>query len=64
MARPSRGSDDHVKERSIQSPVGDVKIVSPISTQVLNALTLYKVHLIDSRSVAVLMEVISLTMQG
>ena len=37
--------------------------MSPISTQVLNGLTLRysKVHLIDSRSVAVLMEVISLT---
>jgi len=34
MARPSRGSDDHVKWRSRR------KIVSPISTFVLNTLTL------------------------
>ena len=35
MARPSRGSNDHAKWRS----VGDVKLVSPISTFVRNALT-------------------------
>ena len=35
----SRGSDDHVKWRSL-SPVGDVKIVSSIGTFVLNTLTL------------------------
>ena len=35
MARPSRGSDDHAKWRS----VGDVKLVSPVSTFVRNALT-------------------------
>ena len=38
---PSRGSDDHV-EMAVPSPVGDVKIVSPISTFVLNTLTLKK----------------------
>ena len=38
MARPSRGSpDNHVKWRF---PVGDVNIVSPISTFVVNTLTL------------------------
>ena len=41
MAGPSRGSDDHV-EMAVPSPVGDVKIVSPISTFVLNTLTLKK----------------------
>ena len=40
MARPSHDLDDHVKWRSVPSPVGDVKIVSPISTFVLNTLTL------------------------
>ena len=38
-AKPSRGSDDHVK-MAVPSPLGDVKIVSPISTFVLNTLTL------------------------
>ena len=38
-AGPSRDSDDHV-EMAVPSPVGDVKIVSPISTLVLNTLTL------------------------
>ena len=38
MAGPSRGSDDHV-EMAVPSPV-----VSPISTFVLNTLTLKKVH--------------------
>ena len=41
MAGPSRGSDEHV-EMAVPSPVGDVKIVSPISTFVLNTLTLKK----------------------
>ena len=40
-AGPSRDSDDHV-EMAVPSPVGDVKIVSPISTFVLNTLTLKK----------------------
>ena len=40
-AGPSRGSDDHV-EMAVPSPVGDVIIVSPISTFVLNTLTLKK----------------------
>ena len=40
-AGPSRGSDDHV-EMAVPSPVGDVKIVSPISIFVLNTLTLKK----------------------
>ena len=40
-AGPSRGSDDHV-EMAVPSPVGGVKIVSPISTFVLNTLTLKK----------------------
>ena len=31
-ARPSRGSDDHIKWRSVPSPVGGVKVVSSIST--------------------------------
>ena len=35
------GSDDHV-EMAVPFPVGDVKIVSPISTFVLNTLTLKK----------------------
>ena len=38
-ARPSRLSDDHVKI-AVSSPVGDVKIASPISKFVLNTLTL------------------------
>ena len=38
---PLRGSDDHV-ETAVPSPLGDVKIVSPISTFVLNTLTLKK----------------------
>ena len=38
---PSRGSHDHV-EMAVTSSVGDVKIVSPISTFVLNTLTLKK----------------------
>ena len=42
MAGPSRGSDDHV-EMAVPSPVGDVKIVFPISTFVLDTLTLKKV---------------------
>ena len=37
-ARPSRGSDDHVT--AVPSPVGDVNIVSPVSTSVLNTMTL------------------------
>ena len=41
QAGPSRGSDDHV-EMTVPSPVRDVKIVSPISTFVLNTLTLKK----------------------
>ena len=41
MAGPSRGSDDDV-EMAVPSPVGDVRIVSPISTFVLNTLTLKK----------------------
>ena len=36
---PSRDSDDHV-EMAVLSPVRDVKIVSPISTFVLNTLAL------------------------
>ena len=43
QAGPSRGSDDHV-EMTVPSPVRDVKIVSPISTFVLNTLTLKKVR--------------------
>ena len=38
-AGPSRGSDDHV-EMAVPSPIGDVKIVSPISNFVQNTLTL------------------------
>ena len=38
MARPSRSSDDY--GMAIPPPVGDVNIVSPISTPVLNTLTL------------------------
>ena len=38
---PSRGSDDHV-EMAVPSPLRDVKIVFPISTFVLNTLTLKK----------------------
>ena len=38
---PSRGSDHHV-EMAVPSPVEDVKIVSPVSTFVLNTLTLKK----------------------
>ena len=41
VAGLSRGSDDHV-EMAVPSPVGDVKVVSPISTFVLNTLTLKK----------------------
>ena len=37
MARPSRGLDDHVK-MAVPSLVGDVYIVSPISSFVLNTL--------------------------
>ena len=37
IARPSHGSDDHVEWRS---RLGDIKIVSPISTFMLNTLTL------------------------
>ena len=37
-ARPSRGSDDHVT--AVPSPEGDVNIVSPVSTSVLNTMTL------------------------
>ena len=40
-AGPSHGSDDHV-DMAVPSPVGDVKIVSPISTFALNTLTLKK----------------------
>ena len=40
-AGPSRGSDHHV-EMAVPSPVGGVKIVSPISPFVLNTLTLKK----------------------
>ena len=43
QAGPSRGSDDHV-EMTVPSPVRDVKIVSPISTFVLNTLTLKEVR--------------------
>ena len=39
MAGPSRGSDVHVG-MVVPSPVGDVKIVSKISTFVLSTLTL------------------------
>ena len=39
MAGPLHGSDDHV-EMTVPSTVGDVKIASPISTFVLNTLTL------------------------
>ena len=39
-AGPSRGSDDHVE--AVPSPLGDVKIVPPITTFVLNTLTLKK----------------------
>ena len=39
MAGPSRGSDDHVG-MAVPSLVGDVKIVSPVSTFVLDTLTL------------------------
>ena len=35
----SHGSDDHV-EMAVPSPVGDIKMVSPISTSMLNTLTL------------------------
>ena len=38
---PSRGSDHHV-EMAVPSPVEDVKIVFPVSTFVLNTLTLKK----------------------
>ena len=38
MAGPSRILDDHL-EMAVPSPVGDVKIVSSISTFVLNTLT-------------------------
>ena len=41
-AGPSRGSDDHV-EMAVPSPVGDVKTMFPISTFVLNTLTVKKV---------------------
>ena len=34
-ARPSLGSDDHVKKMAVPSPVGDVKVVSSICTLVL-----------------------------
>ena len=44
-AGPLRGSDDHV-EMAVPSPVGDVKIVSPISSFVLNTLTLQKKGLV------------------
>ena len=37
MARPSRGSNDHVK-MAVPSLVGEVNIVSPISAFVLNTL--------------------------
>ena len=37
MTRPSRGSDDHIM--AFPFPVGDVKIVSPVSTVLLNTLT-------------------------
>ena len=37
MVRPSRGSNDHVK-MAVQSLVGEVNIVSPISAFVLNTL--------------------------
>ena len=37
--RPSSGSDDNVK-MAVQSLVRDVKIMSPMSTFVLNTLTL------------------------
>ena len=40
-AGPSHGSDDHA-EMAVPSPVGDVKIVSPIKTFVLNTPTLKK----------------------
>ena len=41
MAGPSRGLDDYV-EMAVPSPVGGVKIVSPINAFVLNTLTLQK----------------------
>ena len=41
-AGPSRDSDDGHVEMAVPSPVGDVRIVSPISTLVLNTLTLKK----------------------
>ena len=41
MVGPSHGSDDHV-EMAVPSPLGDVKIVSPISTFVLNILSVTK----------------------
>ena len=37
MAEPSRGSDDHIM--TFLSPAGDVKILSPVSTVLLNTLT-------------------------
>ena len=41
MAGPSHGSDDHIK-MAVPSPARDVKILTPISTFVLNTLTLKK----------------------